>query len=62
VLPTFEEYCRLIASLPDQFLSISPSQAFSPSIKHHRIPAPELSFTRPNLPVLIEEVERLLEG
>jgi hypothetical protein len=29
-------------------------------IKHHRIPAPELSFTRPNLPVLIEEIERLL--
>jgi len=33
-----------------------------PNIKHHRIPAPELSFTRPNLPVLIEEVERLLKG
>jgi len=31
-----------------------------PDIKHHRIPAPELSFTRPNLPVLIEEVERLI--
>ena len=30
-----------------------------PDIKHHRIPAPELSFTRPNLPALIEEVERL---
>ncbi len=29
-----------------------------PDIKHHRIPAPELSFTRPNLPFLIEEVER----
>jgi hypothetical protein len=34
----------------------------SPDIKHHRIPAPELSFTRPNLPVLIEEVERLVKG
>jgi len=32
-----------------------------PDIKHHRIPAPNLGFTRPNLPVLIEEVERLLE-
>ncbi|MBM4456227.1 MAG: hypothetical protein FJ011_00445 [Chloroflexi bacterium] len=30
-----------------------------PDIKHHRIPAPEMSFTRPNLPFLIEEVERL---
>jgi len=33
-----------------------------PDIKHHRVPAPELSFTRPNLPILIEEVERLLKG
>jgi len=33
-----------------------------PDIKHRRIPAPELSFTRPNLPVLIEEVEQLLKG
>jgi hypothetical protein len=28
-----------------------------PDIKHHRIPAPDLSFTRPNLPFLIEEIE-----
>jgi len=33
-----------------------------PDIKRHRIPAPELSFTGPNLPVLIEEVEQLLKG
>jgi len=32
-----------------------------PDIKHHRVPAPDLSFTHPNLPVLIEEVERLLQ-
>jgi len=31
-----------------------------PDIKHHRIPAPELSFTRYNLPVLIEQVGQLL--
>ena len=31
-----------------------------PDIKHHRIPAPDLSFDRPNLPFLIEEVERKL--
>ncbi len=31
-----------------------------PDIKHHRIPAPELSFTRPNLPFLIREVEELV--
>jgi len=29
-----------------------------PDIKHHRIPAPGLSFTRPNLPLLIAEIER----
>jgi hypothetical protein len=31
-----------------------------PNIKHHRVPAPGLSFTQPNLPGLIREVERLL--
>lgn len=31
-----------------------------PDIKHHRIPAPSMSFTQPNLPVLIEEVEELI--
>jgi hypothetical protein len=29
-----------------------------PDIKHHCVPAPELSFTRPNLLLLIEEAER----
>jgi hypothetical protein len=33
-----------------------------PDIRHHRIPAPGLSFTSPNLPVLIEEVEQLVKG
>lgn len=31
-----------------------------PDIKHNRIPAPEMSFHRPNLPVLIEDVFRLM--
>ena len=31
-----------------------------PDIKHHRIPAPNMSFIRPNLPVLIQEVEELI--
>lgn len=30
-----------------------------PDIKHHRIPAPGLSFTPPNLPFLIEEVQAI---
>jgi hypothetical protein len=31
-----------------------------PEIKRHRIPAPGLSFDQPNLPFLIEEIERSL--
>ena len=31
-----------------------------PDIKNHRVPAPEMSFARPNLPSLIAEVEELL--
>ncbi len=34
----------------------------SPDIKHNRIPAPGLSFTQPNLPFLIEEIEREVLG
>jgi hypothetical protein len=30
-----------------------------PDIKRHRVPASELSFTKPNLPFLIQEVEQL---
>ena len=28
-----------------------------PDMKHHRIPAPGMSFTQPNVPVLIREIE-----
>ncbi|MFL6192598.1 MAG: DUF6516 family protein, partial [Thermoanaerobaculia bacterium] len=31
-----------------------------PDIKHNRIPAPGLSFSKPNLPILIEEIEEQL--
>ena len=33
-----------------------------PDIKRHRVAAPNLSFTQPNLPVLIEEIEDTLLG
>ena len=33
-----------------------------PDIKHNRIPAPEISFTRPNIPVLVREIESMIEG
>lgn len=31
-----------------------------PDIKHNRVPAPEMSFTRPNLPILVREIEALV--
>ena len=30
-----------------------------PDIKHNRIPAPNVSFERPNLPALIQEIEEI---
>lgn len=32
-----------------------------PNIKRNRIPAPGLSFARPNLPQIVEEIEALIE-
>ena len=43
--------------MPDPLASASVYHV-PPDIKHHRIPAPDLSFTRPNLPFLIEEIVR----
>jgi len=31
-----------------------------PDIKHHRIPAPEMSFVQPNIPALVADAESLL--
>jgi hypothetical protein len=51
----------LVATYPHhKHIPPDPSIGSGQSVKHHRVPAPELSFTQPNLPVLIEEVERLL--
>ncbi|HEV7508793.1 MAG TPA: DUF6516 family protein [Thermoanaerobaculia bacterium] len=33
-----------------------------PDIKHNRLPAPGMSFTQPNLPLLIHELESLFEA
>ena len=30
-----------------------------PDIKHNRIPAPDMSFERPNLPILLQEIEEV---
>ena len=32
----------------------------TPDIKRNRVPAPRMSFTQPNLPLLIQEIEALL--
>lgn len=32
-----------------------------PDIKRNRVPAPNMRFDRPNLPVVIQEIETLLE-
>ncbi|MSR65743.1 MAG: hypothetical protein EXS18_08200 [Verrucomicrobiae bacterium] len=32
-----------------------------PDIKHDRVPASQFSFTRPNLPILIAEIEELIK-
>ena len=32
-----------------------------PNIKHNRVPAPEMSFHKPNLPVLIQEIGKLID-
>ncbi len=33
-----------------------------PDIKHNRIPAPNMSFDKPNLPEIIQEIEYLLDN
>jgi len=33
-----------------------------PDIKHNRIPAPEMSFSRPNLPVIVAEIEAMIRS
>ena len=72
-LPPAEEYCRASFSEKDKLYwydsfphpkdpalaSTDPHHKhIPPDIKHHRIPAPDLTFTAPNLPFLIEEIEQ----
>jgi len=33
-----------------------------PDIKQHRVPAPEMSFSHPNLPVLFRQIEDLIQS
>jgi hypothetical protein len=73
-LRTPEDYELFLYTLTERFPSVSRSTVTFVrkgatlarvvgelyNAKHNRIPAPEMGFTRPNLPVLIQEVERLL--
>jgi len=50
-----------LAQLEGQLASTHPHHKhIQPDIKHHRVPAPGISFSQPNLPFLIEEIERTL--
>jgi hypothetical protein len=51
-----EQYRTLVQALRKH------TRHIPPDIKHHRGPAPEISFTRPNLSFLIQEIERMLGG
>ncbi|MBN1581183.1 MAG: hypothetical protein JXA89_10805 [Anaerolineae bacterium] len=33
-----------------------------PDIKRYRVPAPTISFTQPNLPALIQEIQHLIQS
>lgn len=72
-IPKAEEYCRASYPDKDKLYwydsfphpndldlaSTHPHHKhIHPNIKRNRIPAPDLTFTAPNLPFLIEEVER----
>ena len=74
-LRTDKDYELFIYSLVEQFPSIKHSSItfvrrgislariageLHSDIKHNRIPAPEMSFSKPNLIKLIKEVESLL--
>lgn len=73
LLPEAAEYCRTDYAAKDKLYwydswphpnhpSLASTHPYHkhapPDIKHNRIPAPGLSFTHPNLPFLIEEIER----
>ena len=64
-LRTPEDYELFLYTLTERFPSVRRSTSHHkhvpPDIKHNRIPAPEMSFTRPNLPVLIQEIETLIK-
>ena len=76
-MPAAKEYCRASYPAKEKWywydsfphphdLSLATTHPhhkhIPPDIKHHRVPAPDLTFTSPNLPVLIEEIAREVLG
>jgi hypothetical protein len=45
---------------PSLALSFPHHKHIPPDIRHHRIPAPNMSFSKPNFPELIREAEELI--
>ncbi|MEJ5310974.1 MAG: hypothetical protein WHX52_14515 [Anaerolineae bacterium] len=67
MLDSIEGYAQFVYALPARYpiiqkntlaISFPHHQHVPPDIKYHRIPAPHLSFTAPNLPALIEEIKQ----
>ena len=45
-------------SMPELAVTFPHHKHISPNIKHNRVPAPGIGFDHPNLPYLIQEIER----
>jgi len=64
-LKSLTDYSRFVAELlyrPTVERSTPHHKHVPPDIKHHRVPASEISFSRSNLPVLIREIEALVKA
>jgi len=55
-LVSLAAHSRFDASLASTFLH---HKHQPPDIRHHRVPAPELSFSTPNLPFLLRTLAKL---
>jgi len=62
MLPPLSEYELMVYGLPDRYPSMAGTfphhKHIPPDVKRHRVAAPGVAFDRPNLPGLIEEIER----
>ncbi|MBF0236830.1 MAG: hypothetical protein HQM12_03930 [SAR324 cluster bacterium] len=47
---------------PDLASTFPHHKHIPPDIRHHRVPAPEMSFSKPNLPVVLQEIEEIIDA